>query len=139
MNLPEGALCEVLLADQALVSLIGDRLYSHPAPKEADYPLISYQRISTQPRRHLNGRSELSGVRIQLSVYATTSTECATVSETAQDAADGYQGSANSLDIKDISVDDSESGGGVLHDEALGIYESIFDVIVTYRREKDGE
>lgn len=138
MDLPEGALCEVLLLDQALVALIGDRLYSHPAPKEAEYPLISYQRISTIPRRHLAGRSELSGVRLQLSVYAESSTECATVSETAQDAADGWSGIANNLDIKDISVDDSESGGGVLFDEALNIYESIFDVIVTYRRERDG-
>lgn len=137
MDLPEGALCEVLLLDQDLTNLIGDRLYSHPAPKEAAYPLISYQRISTIPRRNLDGRSDLSGVRIQLSVYAQTSTECATVSETAQDAADNYQGIANSLDIKDISVDDSESGGGVLYDEALGIYESVFDVIVTYRRERD--
>lgn len=136
MKLPEGALCEVILASSEVQALISGRLFEHPAPKNTAYPFVSYQRISTVPRLNLNGRSSLSGVRIQLNCYASRGPIVTEVLETLQNAIHGYNGIANGIEIKDISIDDGESGGGVDYDEKLDIFGGSFEAIVTYRRDQ---
>lgn len=135
MNLPEGAIVKIITADTPLAAYIGNRIYPHPAPKGTAYPFISYQRISVLPRHHLSGRSSLSGVRIQMDVWAKDFTTCGTVAELAQNAVDAYRGVENNLDIQWISLADEE-GGGISFDEALAEYRCTFEIVVTYTREK---
>lgn len=135
MKLPEGAIVQVVLKNEAMQALIGDRYYPHPADKNTPYPFVSYQRISTIPRQTLTGRSSMSGIRLQLNVWSDKSmTECATIAETLSDALDGFKGQENGLEIKWVMLDENDANGAITYDEALRIWGCSFDVIVTYKR-----
>ena len=66
----ETVLVDKVLADATLSGLIGDRFFAANIPADADLPAASYTRISTVRLGHLNGFSELTDVRIQITITA---------------------------------------------------------------------
>ena len=50
----------------------GDNVYALVLPDEADYPAVTYQRISNVPVNSLQGSSDIDQVRMQVDCWAQT-------------------------------------------------------------------
>jgi len=68
----EHAIRSHLLAQSALVALIGQKLYYVTAPQTVDDPYVVFFKVSAVPEYSLTGHSKLINARFQFSIFANT-------------------------------------------------------------------
>ena len=68
----EHAIRSHLLAQSALVALIGQKLYYVTAPQTVDDPYVVFFKVSAVPEYSLTGHSKLINARFQFSIFAST-------------------------------------------------------------------
>lgn len=88
----EQAIITALLADSALIAVVGQRIYPVLAPQDIEAPYVVINKISG-PRNHsMGGSSHLVNPRFQFSCFATTYAVAKQVSGLIQTVLQGYSG-----------------------------------------------
>jgi hypothetical protein len=95
----EDALVARLLAQNAITTLVGTRIYPLLAPQGAAAPYLIYQRISGERVRNFDESNQSAQPRIQIDAYAETYTVARQLAAAVRAALHGFAG----------TVSDSES------------------------------
>lgn len=112
-----------------LVALVADRVYPGSATQGAEYPFVTYQRIST-PRFHAMGvDATTAGARFQLNVYARTENNTAyggakTVAAQVRAAMRRWKGTVAGVVVQDTMLEnemDLEAPDDRVHGVAIDI------------------
>lgn len=105
--LPEQALQQILLADAAVVALVGARIYSPVLPQTVTYPAISIQLDKRDSVRQLNNRGStglaVSGYRIAaISQGPSKYAQAKRIAEAVRLALEGYSGTVTDSTVSPI-------------------------------------
>lgn len=98
--------------DQGLVKLLegvaSGNVYAGVAPQDQRSPFVTYQRISGQKVRDINGPSGLSRTTFQIDVYSSDYAESRTLADQIRIILDGFSGNviigANNVIIGGVSM-----------------------------------
>jgi len=88
----EAGLFSFLSGEQNVTALVGSRIYPLKLPQAATYPAITYQRVSGDRIRSLDGPSGLADPRIQLDLWDKTYSGVKALADTVRGALDGFRG-----------------------------------------------
>jgi hypothetical protein len=90
----EAALVAALTGEASVSALAGSRVFPIGGRQGAQYPFITFQRISTQGAAHLDGPSTLDWPRFQLNLNGDTADEARELAEVVLLFLDGREHSA---------------------------------------------
>lgn len=105
MTLEEG-LVSYLNSIAGITAQAGTRVYPAPAPEDATYPLIVYQRISTVRVRSMLGGSQLAKARLQINAHAQTYAAAKTLADEIRNALDDYAGTMGTVNVSGCFLED---------------------------------
>jgi len=108
----------LLVADSAVLALVGQRITPLVLPQTEVLPAVTYQEISTAPYNQLGGRSKASQVRLQVNVFAKSYQEAFNISKAILDVLESYSGVSAALQINYISY----AGKRDLYEEDSRLY-----------------
>lgn len=86
------ALYYELMHDDALVALIGERLYPAPAPETAVMPFMTYQRTDKSRERHQGGSSGMARPIYQFDIWAASELAAHNVMEAFEAVIENFRG-----------------------------------------------
>jgi hypothetical protein len=95
-----------LLADPAVAALIGTRMTPLVLPQNTAYPALTYQRISGQRLRSVDGPAGRARPRMQIDSWAETYLEAKALAAAVRRALDGYAGPMGAAQVGAVSLDD---------------------------------
>lgn len=106
---PEIALRTRITAGGPVRALVEARIYPQKAPQNAARPYGVYQRISSNPERHMGGAAELAQARIQFTWYADTWQVARDIADGARWQLDGFKGAiavgADAFYVRHLSLE----------------------------------
>lgn len=115
-----------LIADATLAALVVDRVYPMPAPQNAGYPFVTWQRISGERVFSLGGPSGLAYPRFQIDVWSDSREnrpaggapylESRAIADAIRRALDGFNGTLDGIRVSAILLDERdlfENEGGI--------------------------
>lgn len=82
----------LLKADDAVVALVGDRIYREMAPQDVSLPNLVYQTVAEDELQSHDGLSGLTTETIQIAADAATHREAKALSIAVREAITGYRG-----------------------------------------------
>jgi Zn-dependent M28 family amino/carboxypeptidase len=86
-----GTVIRSILADDAGVgALIGNKIYSAPAPQEVRPSFATYSVVSNEPYDTKSGASDLDRFRVQIDSWAKNASDAASISAAIRTALDRY-------------------------------------------------
>lgn len=88
----EADLRAYLIAQPAITSLVGTRVYPMTLPQGAVFPAITYQRVGGAPEFSHDGGSDVARARMQLDCWSTTYGDAASLGLAVKQALSGYRG-----------------------------------------------
>ena len=112
----ETALRTYTLADPAIATLVGTRMYARKLPQNPTLPAISFQRIATRRLHDMAGPDGLPRPRMQLTCWAMTPAGADDLAAVVRQRLDGYRGAWGAIDIGSCQcvgeqdLDDPETG-----------------------------
>lgn len=110
MNTVEVAIPDILLSRGQIATAVGQKVTPVDEAEEADLPLITYSRVSTDHLHDLSGPSGQATTTVEVSAAASTYAEAKDLGEQCRMALDGFRGLRNGWDIQDIElVSDDDS------------------------------
>ncbi|MDD4521685.1 MAG: DUF3168 domain-containing protein [Methanosarcina sp.] len=113
MVLIDEAVRSILLANPAVYSMVGSRIYPIQLPLECVFPALSYLFPSDPFQRVARG------ARLQVDCWAEDPEECKNLKITVEKALDGYAGIVNTVNIEGIfpisPYDTAPDDSGVFH------------------------
>lgn len=124
MTTIKGAIWDRLRNDSLVTAIVGQQVYPSPAPRSADPPYISFQRISKQTEHHLLGPNTLARARFQINCWAQGPDEADELAEAVRRSLDGlmrqqmgavFVDSIFFLDQRDTATDPSDGSETVEH------------------------
>lgn len=122
-----------VLADSAVSSRVGTRMYPGEAPQGVAYPFLTYQVISAQSTQHLGGKSNMHDPLIQIDAWALTAVETWQLANEVRAAIEAFRGTMGSFWVQRIFLDnwqDMPPEPGVKADER--VYRRTQDFIVVH-------
>jgi len=81
MTTPEAALTAAIIGEPSISALIGNRFFPVGGRQQEPYPYATYQTISTQTAKHLDGDGDLDWPRFQITVWDKTSPGASAVAD----------------------------------------------------------
>lgn len=108
---PEQVVRNALVADPAVASLVGDRVYPVIAPATAALPLVTWRRSSIQRQQTLSGPAGFPTVLLVVDMYATTYEAVRELADRCRRCLDGY-GTADteSVIVNNVSLENESDG-----------------------------
>lgn len=108
---PEQSLSAVLVADPAVASLVGTRVYPVIAPAAADLPFVTWRRSGVQRQHTLSGPMGMPTVILSIDAYAVTYEAVRDLADRIRLALDGYGGAlSDSVVVQHVSLDNESDG-----------------------------
>jgi hypothetical protein len=93
----EEALRSIIIADEDVTALIGDRCYGVKMPQSPTLPLAVMTRVSSDPGYHLSAQTNISMARIQIDSWGASLSEARDLAEAVRLAISAYRGTGPSL------------------------------------------
>lgn len=110
MAVIEQALVSLLAGDPAVSAMVEDRIYPETAPQGESRARLTYQRISGQRVKSLDGPTGLAGPRFQVDCWAATKAESIDLARAVEKALDGFKATVEGVEIQGIFMDDERDG-----------------------------
>jgi hypothetical protein len=124
----EQALRDLIVANVTINALVSGRVYPVTAPQKPTFPLIVFNRISTERQFTHQGNAHLAAARFQFTAFATTPTQAKTLSAAIVSLFHGYQGTVGAEKIQKSEVVNEADE----FELELGTYQAPVDVILTF-------
>ena len=129
----ETALVTHILADPAIVAVIGNRLYPLAIPQGGEVPAIVYQRVSSPRTLTLDGDS-VNSPRIQFSCYAETFGQAKQLAMRLYESLDCFSGVlGNKTKAAALMADNRDD-----YEPETGRYRCGVDFFVLYTKQRGG-
>lgn len=90
MTEPGIVVTTILKAASGVTDLVGQRIYSAPAPQSRAVPFITYTVVDVTPHDTKSGVSTVDEFRVQIDCWADDATEAATINKACRTALDRY-------------------------------------------------
>ncbi len=91
MSTIHAGLRDYLLRQRGITRYVNNRVTPIASPASAEYPRITYQRISSQHEHHTRAAAGLAKASFQISVFDTNDVQCNAVAEAVRNALSGFQ------------------------------------------------
>lgn len=119
------------LLDIAAVSQqVAGRVYPVHLPQAVQYPAITYQQITGTSEQHLQGRSALRFVRMQVDVWAEDVLDAEAISQALDGALDGYRGPVGIYE----ATDSWRTAQQDIYEHDVDVYRITTDYSIYYRQ-----
>jgi len=105
MKSPEAVLRSALVANNAVLALIGSRVYPVIAPATASLPFVTWRRVAIRRQQTLGGPSGMPITSVEYSIFGTTYEQAREVADAMRSVLDGYGGTANNTEVKQTSLE----------------------------------
>ena len=105
MKSPESVLRSALIADAAVSSMAGSRVYPLLAPKTASLPFITWRRAGISREHTLAGPMGMPNVSVEVQSFATTYEDVRELADRVRLVLDGYGGTVNNVEVKNVSLE----------------------------------
>ena len=110
MKSPEAVLRNALVTTTAVSALVGSRVFPVIAPATAGVPYITYRRSSVQRSQSLSGPIGVPTVTVELDVVAATYEGARDLADKCRKVLDGYGGSFENTEVKNVSLENESDG-----------------------------
>lgn len=131
----EASLFSYLNTITGITDLVGDRIYPHHIPQEqSEFPLLTFQRISTTHDHVLTGAAGMAQARFQFDCWGLTPDDVSELAEACRQALQGFIGTMEGTEVffikldNDFSMDEAPEDGS---DQWL--YRRVMDFFIKYR------
>lgn len=127
------AVYNILTSNTALNTAVGGRISPLRLPQAVTLPAISYYQVSLIANNTQSGYSKSDFARVQISIFATTLTECLSVADKTRTAMQINPGTFNSVVVQQAKFDNEV----LLSDDSAGeegVYHIAQDYIINYNR-----
>lgn len=105
MKSPEAVLRSALVANNAVATLIGTRIYPVIAPATATLPFVTWRRVAVRRQQTLAAPMGMPVTSIEYSIFGLTYEQARDVADAMRSVLDGYGGSANNTEVKQTSLE----------------------------------
>lgn len=103
---PEAVLRSALIAQTAVTTIIGSRIYPVLAPASASLPLVTWRRSGIQREQTLGAPMGVPRVTVEYSIYGQTYEQAREVADAMRVVLDGYGGTADNTTVRQTSLED---------------------------------
>lgn len=103
---PESVLRSALVANTAVTSIVGSRIYPVLAPASAAVPFVTWRRSSVQREQTLGRPAGMPRVTVEYSIYGNTYEQTRELADAMRLVLDGYGGTADNTEVKQTSLED---------------------------------
>ena len=129
----EEALTSLLLADAALIALVGDRVHWVRQPADAGgFPYVNLQVVSGGVDYHLQGASGLRQNRVQVDAWAEDYAAQKAVERAILAAVSGYSGTVSGVDLHGVFVTSQRDLPDQTPDGERNLFRSSIDLEVSW-------
>lgn len=105
MKSPEAVLRSALVANNAVATLIGTRIYPVIAPATATLPFVTWRRVAVRRQQTLAAPMGMPVTSVEYSIFGLTYEQARDVADAMRSVLDGYGGSANNTEVKQTSLE----------------------------------
>lgn len=105
MKSPEAVLRSALVANNAVATLIGTRIYPVIAPTTATLPFVTWRRVAVRRQQTLAAPMGMPVTSVEYSIFGLTYEQARDVADAMRAVLDGYGGSANNTEVKQTSLE----------------------------------
>lgn len=111
MRAPEKLIADRLLADPAVATVIGNRVYPVIAPASASLPFVTWRRQTVQREQTLSGPLGMPTVTLAIEMYADGYEAVRELADTVRACLDGFGGSVgNYVSVRLVSLLNESDG-----------------------------
>lgn len=103
---PESVLRSALVANTAVTSIVGSRIYPVLAPASAAVPFVTWRRAGVQREQTLGRPAGMPRVTVEYSIYGNTYEQTRELADAMRLVLDGYGGTADNTEVKQTSLED---------------------------------
>lgn len=116
MNLksPEAVLRAALADSPAFAILAGSRIYPTLAPADTALPFVVWRRTGIEREQTLGNPMGTPKVTVDYEIYGTTYESARTVADTMRTILDGYGGTVQNVEVKQVSLENETDGFALL-------------------------
>jgi hypothetical protein len=107
---PESVARSALVADAAVAAVIGTRVFPVLAPATAPLPFATYRRSGVIRAHTLSGPMGSPTVNMALDIYAETYEAVRDLADKCRKVLDGYGGTMNNVEVKNVSLQNEADG-----------------------------
>jgi hypothetical protein len=107
---PESVARSALVADAAVAAVIGTRVFPVLAPATAALPFATYRRSGVIRAHTLSGPMGVPTVNMTLDIYAETYEAVRDLADKCRKVLDGYGGTMNNVEVKNVSLQNEADG-----------------------------
>jgi hypothetical protein len=126
----ETAIVALLKANEALASLVADRIYPNFVPQSAAMPAITYQMISGTTDYDADSYDALNHPRMQIVCWGSTYNSASIVKRALKAIINGYKGTVDSITIQAIFIEDENDMPNLSDSEQLTRFGKRIDIII---------
>lgn len=105
MKSPEAVLRAALVANTSVTSMVGTRIYPLLAPKTAALPFVVWRRAGITREHTLAGPMGMPNVSVEMQSLAATYEDAREVADRVRLVLDGYGGTVNNTEVKNVSLE----------------------------------
>ena len=120
----------LLLSDSDISAQVGTRVYPVKLPQNPTYPAITYQVISNQSEKLLEGPDRIRRARIQIDVWAATISSCQTITNFVRTLLDGQDNTQGDIRFRTAWTENEQD----IYEESIEKYRILSDYLITYWR-----
>jgi hypothetical protein len=107
---PESVARSALVANTAVAAVIGTRVFPVLAPATAALPFATYRRSGVIRAHTLSGPMGSPTVNMALDIYAETYEAVRDLADKCRKVLDGYGGTMNNVEVKNVSLQNEADG-----------------------------
>jgi len=105
----EQSLYQYLSGIEAITNIVGTSIYHHHLPQSAEFPVLTFQLISSRHEHDLLGAAGIVTARYQVDCWSYSLSEAATMAEAVRQALQGFSGDMEDTEILFIVLDDQNN------------------------------
>lgn len=130
MKSPEMVLRNALVGNATVSGLVGGRIYPlrYVGPSPIQFPLVIWRRARILREQTLGSPLGVPRVTVEFYVYAETYTDAREVADAMRGVLDGYGGTFDNVEVKQVSLEDEADDLVPLE----GAETSLYSVLQTY-------
>jgi hypothetical protein len=107
---PEVVLRTALLGSTAVTSLLSTKIFPVLAPASATLPLVTWSRTGINREQTLAAPMGVPRVTVEYAIYGTSYEQARTLADAMRRVLDGYNGQANNVVVRHVSLENEVDG-----------------------------
>jgi hypothetical protein len=120
---PEAVLRTALVGSTSFTALVSSRVYPVLAPATSSLPFVVWRRSGITREQTLGLPMGVPKVTVEYEIYGATYESARTVADTMRSILDGYGGTVNNTEVKQVSLENESDGFALLQgDQAPPAY-----------------